>query len=175
MGRKPKNETPAAAPALDLTALDHATAVLPERSRITTSTKWDNNPFVQHVRASRDDSTGRSVTVAAYHAREVVSGIRDAADKVTEWDAPIGVRIICEWTGDDGTALRTAKVADLPNDERPVVVLYGAKARRRSFTSDDERKEAIAMGFVSAAGKPAARPYFDWVEDGRPMEDNSTE
>lgn len=164
MGRKPKVTAPESAPVLDLSALNHEVVELPAAARIVANRKWDVNPFVELVRATRDENKGRQVTVPAYHAREVCAGVRDAADKITAEGTPVGVRIICEWNG-----LRSTKVGDVPTDDTPVTVLYQAKDRRRLFTTDEERQEAIAMGFVTSDGKPTARPYFDWVEAGRPM------
>lgn len=163
MARK-KNAAPAA---LDLSNLDlGADAAMPEQTRVVENRKWDNNPFVEPLRAMNDApdraTRGRQMTVPAHHAREIAAGIRDAADKLN-----IGARII--FTRENGD--RFTKVTEVPEGDEPITILYGAKDRRRSLNVE-QSEEAVREGFVNPeTGRVQVRPYLLWVEAGRPRED----
>lgn len=164
MARKPAVTAPVA---LDLSAINHETADLPDASRIVANRKWDHNPLCEPLAETFTTGKGKAVTLPAYHVREFVSGLRNAADQNTDKGTEMGVRIICEWDGN-----RSAKVGDLPTDETPVRVLYIAKARRRHL-DDTMREEARRYGFVKDDDKIDGTAYFKWVDAGRPMDNGS--
>lgn len=161
MARKSKNTE---APVFDAAAIAStaAPAQLPDRSRVVESHKWDDNPFLEPVQESQDTGEGRQVSVPAYHVREVVAGLRDAARKVG-----CGLRVVL--VRPDGTT--TSKVADIVPDDQPIAVQYLAKMPRASLDVD-QTEEARREGFVNPeTNRVQVRPYLDWVNAGRPRED----
>lgn len=154
---------------LDLDALSHDDAELPTAKRVVENRKWDNNPLVDKLRSTIGADKGKSVTVPAFHAREVAGGLRDAAEKITAEGTPTGVRLIFRFTGDDGADVSTSTIGSVPNDDRAVTILYAAKARRRTL-DDGQKDEARREGFVNDAGVVQGRAYLEWVEAGRPRE-----
>lgn len=151
----------------DPTKLKHTDAELPERTRVVSERKWDDNPFIEPLRQTMGEgSKGKAVKVPARHAREVAGGIRDAAEKITAAGEPTGVRVV--FVLPDGS--QTSKAADVPADsDEPVQVLYRSRERRRTLT-DGEKAEAIREGFVNDKGRPVARDFYAWVDAGRPRE-----
>lgn len=152
---------------LDLTALSHDDAELPAAKRVVENRKWDNNPLVDPLRSTMGSEHGKSVTVPAYHVREVSGGLRDAAEKITAEGTPTGVRLIFRFNDDNGVEVQTSAIANVPDDDRNVTVLYTAKARRRTL-DDGQKDEARREGFVNDKGVVQGRAYLEWVEAGRP-------
>lgn len=152
---------------LDLSALSHEDAALPASKRVVDHRKWDNNPLVEPLRATMGSENGKAVTVPAYHTREIAGGLRDAAEKLTAEGMPTGVRLIFRYVDDNGDESSTSALATVPEDDRPVTVLYTAKARRRTL-SDEQKDEARREGFINDKGIVQGRPYLEWVEAGRP-------
>lgn len=174
MARKSKSESPAT---LDVAALaaQSVEADVPAQSRIVDSHKWDDNPFVAPLSQTgifHAEGKGRQVVVAARHARDIVGGIRNAAEKLTKSGQPTGVRVILT-NEDDGyrypnvTALPEA---DGPEADRNIVIVYAAKERRRSLDAD-QTAEAVREGFVNPeTNRVQVKPYLDWVAADRPRE-----
>jgi hypothetical protein len=146
---------------------------MPAQKRVVESRKWDQNPFVETLRAlvAEGSRKGKAVTVPAHQAREVAGGVRDAAEKLTAQGTPTGVRLIYRYTNDEGTDVQTTALATLPDDERPVMVMYAARDRRRTLT-DEQRAEAsqYADAFLGNDGKINGRRYLEWKDAGSPTD-----
>lgn len=170
MPRKSNTTAPAS---FDPNALAMEDVAMPAQRRVVESRRWDNNPFVEHMRGLVGTDNGKMVRVPGYHVKDVASGVRDAAEKLTAEGVSTGARLVFEWTNDDGETVRRAAVQEVPQDERIVTVMYAARERRRSLT-DDDREDAASYGdvFKTPAGKINGRKFLEWVAAGRPTDED---
>lgn len=175
MARKTEVSAPAA---FDPSALVSEDISMPDAQRVVASRRWDVNPFVDILRdLVNRPGAGKQVRVPAIHAKEVASGVRDAAEKLTTegvgGERGVGARVVFIYTGDDGAEVRSTRVADLPTDDREVSVLYTTRERRRHLTPED-RAHAQLFGetFLTKDGKVNGKVYLDWVDAGQKQDEN---
>jgi hypothetical protein len=142
--------TQAPPPALDLAALAESAS----EDTISTSTRFDNNPFIEKIRDSYNlEQAGQNgvkgVTVQGNQVATVVPAIRNAGQQLAE--DGIGVAIRYRYRNNINAEVETGDIANVPTDERPVRVKFVGKPKRRRNTRNGSAASTAAPAQAGAA------------------------
>jgi hypothetical protein len=161
------------APPLDFEAL--AGTVI--ESKMIRAPKLVYNPFTNIVRESylQDDAGEngvKAVEVPGFQVRALDRRLRAAAEQLANED--IGIRIRFAFTDDEGIEVETARVREVPEDDRPVLVKFLGRPRK-TYLTDEQKAEALAHGFVIGEGekqKVDTSRYLAWVREAEEDDEN---
>jgi hypothetical protein len=161
------------APELDFEAL--ASSVV--ESKMVRAPKIVYNPFTNILRESylQDDAGEngvKAIEVPGFQVRTLERRLRAAAEQLANED--IGIRIRYAYTNDEGIAEEIARVREVPEDDRPVLVKFLGRPRK-IYLTDEQKAEALEHGFVIGEGenqKVDTSRYLAWVREAEEDDEN---